>query len=578
MNSRLIKFLSYYKPYLGTLCADIVFAFIIALTTLLLPLCAGHITRNILAENSTEATQQIYLMAALMLGLLIVQTIANAYVAYQGHMMGTRMECDMRDELFDHYQKLPFSFYDQQKTGQLMTRLTNDLNAISELAHHGPEDILISIVKFIGVFAILLTINVKLTLILFVVLPVMAFHAFYFNKKMRVMYRKSRDRIGDINMQIEDTLNGIRVVKSFTNEYIEKVKFRSANDRFLDSRRNAFRAETIFFEGLMAWIELLTIMVIIFGGLAIVSASLDLAELVMYLLCLGVMVEPIRRGVNFARLYQEGIAGFNRFMEMLEIQPEIADISEAIELGTIAGNISFRNISFKYVENDLPVFENLSLDIRAGEYVALVGTSGVGKTTLCSLIPRFYEVNSGTIFVDGYDIRDVSQQSLRQNIGVVLQDVYLFAGTVAENIRYGKPDASRAEIIQAARRANAHEFIMTLPHGYDTDIGQRGVKLSGGQKQRLSIARVFLKNPPILIFDEATSSLDNESERLVQESLETLTHSRTTIVIAHRLSTVRNAERIIVLTEKGIHEEGSHDDLILEDGHYARLYNTQLIF
>ena len=577
MSSRSRKFLSYYKPYLGLVFADLACAFIVSATTLILPLCASYITKNVLEGHRPDALIQIYGMGAVMLALILVHTVCNMFVAYQGHMMGALMERDMRSELFEHYQKLSFGFYDEQKTGQLMTRLTNDSFDLSELFHHGLEDIVISLLNFMGAFLILFTINVKLALIVFLFLPVMAVYAIYFNKKMKLALRRSHDRIGDINAQVEDTLAGIRVVKSFTNEEIEKRKFVYENDRFLDSRRDGYRSETFFYEGLIAFTQLMTVAVIVFGGVGIVvEASLDLPDLITFLLCVGILIEPIRRFGNFTRLYQEGIAGFERFMKVLEVEPDIQDAAGAIELGHIQGNVEFRDVSFKYKEDHDYVLKHISLDIKVGEYIALVGSSGVGKTTLCSLIPRFYEINEGKILLDGRDIRAISLRSLRRNIGIVQQDVYLFAGTVSDNIRYGKLDASRDEIIEAAKQANAHDFIVALPDGYDTDIGQRGVKLSGGQKQRLSIARVFLKNPPVLIFDEATSALDNESEKAVQDSLEKLTHNRTTLVIAHRLSTVRNARRILVLTDNGIDEQGTHAELIALNGAYASLYNVQL--
>jgi ATP-binding cassette subfamily B protein len=393
---------------------------------------------------------------------------------------------------------------------------------------------------------------------------------------MNIALSRSKDRIGDINAQVEDALAGIRVVKSFTNEELEKKKFAYENHRFVDSRGDGYKSEAYFDSGMKAFTQLITIAVIIFGGAAIVNASLDLADLVTYLLCVAILIDPIQRAVNFTRLYQEGITGFTRFMEILEVQPDIQDSPDAIELTHVQGNVEFRDVCFKYSDGYNDVLKNISLDIKVGEYVALVGSSGVGKTTLCSLIPRFYEVSEGKILLDGKNIRDVTLRSLRRNIGIVQQDVYLFAGTVVDNVRYGKLDASREEIIEAAKKANAHDFIMQLPDGYDTDIGQRGVKLSGGQKQRLSIARVFLKDPPILIFDEATSSLDNESEKAVQDSLERLTDNRTTIVIAHRLSTVRHAQRIVVLTDYGIDEQGTHEELIALEGTYANLYNVQL--
>jgi ATP-binding cassette, subfamily B, bacterial len=576
VNSRRKKFFSYYQPYKGLLLADLTCAFVVAAITLILPLCARYITKNILESGAPNALTQIYAVGTIMLALVVIYALCNSFVDYKGHMMGTMMERDMRAELFEHYQNLSFSFYDDQKTGQLMNRITNDTYNLGELYHHAPEDIVLTTLKFFGTFIILMTINVPLTLILFLFLPVMAVYAFYFNKKMNVAFRVSKDRIGDINAQVEDTLAGIRVVKSFTNEDVEKEKFAFENNRFVDSRRDGYRNETYFYNGIVAFTQLFTVAVIVFGGSSIVNGSLDLADLVTYLLYVGILVEPIRTALNFLRLYQEGITGFDRFMEVLEIRPDIQDLANAIDLTQVRGNVEFKEVTFKYKEDNNHVLKNLSLTIKTGEFVALVGASGVGKTTLCSLIPRFYEVTGGKIFIDGKDIKDISLRSLRKNIGIVQQDIYLFAGTVADNIRYGKIGATKEEIIGAAKKANAHDFIMTLPNGYDTDIGQRGVKLSGGQKQRLSIARVFLKNPSIIIFDEATSSLDNESEKAVQDSLERLTNNRTMLVIAHRLSTVRNAQRIVVLTDSGIDEQGTHEALIARGGTYANLYNMQL--
>jgi len=535
MNSRSKKFLSYYRPYKRLFFADLACALIVSATALLFPLCANYVTKNILAGDAPNTVERIYGMGAVMLVLLLVHVACNMFVDYQGHMMGARMERDMRSELFEHYQKLSFGFYDEQKTGQLMTRLTNDSFDLAELFHHGPEDIIISLLNFVGAFMIMLTINIQLALIVFLFLPLMAICVAYFNAKMRTALRKSRDQIGNINAQVEDALSGIRVVQSFTNEEIERTKFSYENNRFLESRRDGYISEAHFSAGLIGFTQLMIIAVIVFGGIGIARSALDLADLITFLLYVGILIEPVQRFSNFTRLYQMGIAGFDRFMEVLEVEPDIQDSADAIELSHIQGNVEFVDVSFKYKEEHDYVLRNISLNIRAGEYIALVGSSGVGKTTLCSLIPRFYEINAGEILLDNRNIQTISLRSLRRNIGVVQQDVYLFAGTVAENIRYGKLDASREEIIEAAKKANAHDFIMALPKGYDTDIGQRGVKLSGGQKQRLSIARVFLKDPPILIFDEATSSLDNESERAIQESLEKLANNRTTLVIAHRL-------------------------------------------
>lgn len=574
MNSRISKFLSYYRPYLGLFLADMACAFIVSAITLTLPLFARHITKNILEGNASSMLSQIYAMGAIMLALVAVHTLCNMFVDYQGHSMGALMERDMRHELFEHYQKLSFRFYDEQRTGQLMSRITNDLFSLSELYHHGPEDLTIGIVSLIGVFAVSLTISPELTFVVFLFVPIMTLYALYFNKRMNAALRKSKERIGDINAQVEDTLSGIRVVQSFTNEEIETRKFATENDRFVASRRAGYKSEAYFSSGMIAFTHLITIAVIVFGAASIVNANLDLADLLTYLLYVGILIEPVQRLVNFARLYQEGITGFGRFMDMLAVEPEIQDAPGAIDLKCVQGRVEFKHVNFKY--KDSYVLKNVCLDIKAGEYVALVGFSGVGKTTLCSLIPRFYDVNEGEILLDGKNIRDIRLRSLRRNVGVVHQDVYLFAGTIADNIRYGKLDASHDEIVTAAKKANAHDFIMKLPDGYDTDIGQRGVKLSGGQKQRLSIARVFLKDPPVIILDEATSALDNESEKAVRDSLERLTNNRTTLVIAHRLSTVRNAQRILVLTENGIEEQGTHEVLIGRNGAYANLYNIQL--
>jgi ATP-binding cassette, subfamily B, bacterial len=575
VNRRTKKFFSYYKPYLGLLWADLFCALMVSAATLLIPLCARYITKNILDEITPASLGQVYGMGAVMLGLVAVYVVCNSFVDYQGHMMGALMERDMRAELFDHYQKLSFHFYDEQRTGQLMTRLTNDSFDMSELYHHGPEDIVISLLNFVGAFAIMVSINARLAGTIFLFLPVMAVYAYFLNIRLKRSYRQSKDRIGDINAQVEDTLAGIRTVKSFTNEGVEAQKFAQANDRFVESRRDVYRSEMYYYNGLIAFTQLMTIAVISLGGVTIVHGSLDLADLITFLLYVGILIEPIRRFANFTRLYQEGITGFDRFMEALEVVPDIQDAPDARTLTQVQGKVEFQDVSFKYKEDHDYILKHVSLTINAGDYVALVGSSGVGKTTLCSLIPRFYDVSAGQILLDGQDIRKLCLRSLRQNIGIVQQDVYLFAGTVADNIRYGKLEATRAQIIEAAKQANAHAFIMALPQGYDTDIGQRGVKLSGGQKQRLSIARVFLKNPPVLIFDEATSALDNESERAIQTSLERLTNNRTMLVIAHRLSTVRNAQRIIVLTDKGIGEQGTHDELIALNGAYANLYNMQ---
>ena len=491
-HSRGKKFLSYYKPYVGLFFADMACALIVSAITLLLPLCARYITKNILEGNTPHELNDIYLMGALMLALVGIQLLCTMFIDFQGHMMGARMESDMRSELFEQYQKLSFRFYDEQRTGQLMTRITNDTFALAELYHHGPEDIVITCLTVAGAFIILLKVNVALTLIVFLFLPLMAVYALYFNKKMNRALRSSKERIGDINAQVEDTLAGIRVVKSFTNEDVEKSKFAYANHRFVTSRRDGYKSESYFSGGLMAFTPLITIAVIIFGGVAIVHASLDLADLLTYLLCVSILIDPIQKLVNFGRLYQEGITGFHRFMDMMEVAPDLQDAAGAIDLTQVRGNVEFKDVSFKYKEDHHYVMKNLSLEIQAGEYVALVGSSGVGKTTLCSLIPRFYEVNAGKILLDGQDIRDVTLRSLRRNIGIVQQDVYLFAGTVADNIRLGDPSASPERVRDAAVLAGADRFVSALPTGYGTLVGDGGRPLSAGERRRLALFGPFL--------------------------------------------------------------------------------------
>lgn len=574
MNSKLNKFISYYKPYKKLFFSDMFCAFIAAGITLIYPLIVRYITNHILVNYPiSEAVKYIIWLAFLMLGLALLEMFCNFYIAYQGHMMGAKMEYDMRNDIFAHYQKLSFNFYDNQKTGQLMSRITNDLFDITELAHHGPEDVIISIIKFIGAFVILITINLPLTLIVFTFLPLMFLFAFYMRDKMKKAFRKNRERIGEINAQIEDNLSGIRVVKSFANEQKEMDKFHEGNQRFVDSKRNAYWQMASFHSGLGLFTNLINVAVVVGGALLMINKVIVISDLLTFLLYINNIIEPVRKLINFTEQFQNGMTGFDRFNEILSVKPDITDKKGAITLQNVKGDIAFHQVAFKYNDTTNEVFRNINLKVDAGDYIALVGSSGVGKTTMCSLIPRFYEVSDGSITLDGIDIREITLRSLRNNIGIVQQDVYLFAGTVMENIRYGKLDATEDEVMEAAKNANAHEFILSLPNGYDTYIGQRGVKLSGGQKQRLSIARVFLKNPPILIFDEATSALDNESERVVQESLEKLAKNRTTFVIAHRLTTIRNAKNIIVLTEDGIAERGTHGELIQKKGIYADLYN-----
>lgn len=573
MSLRFKKFISYYKPYLGLFLAVMTCALVVSAISLALPLFARTILNRVLTGNTANAMSRIYWTGGVMLALVMVHTACNMFVSYRGHMMGAFMEKDMRNELFGHYQKLSFRFHDEQKTGQLMTRLTNDLFSLTELYHHGPEDILIGMIKIIGAFVILVGIDVKLTLAIFLFLPFMAGYALYFNKKMNMALRRNKDRIGDINAQAEDSLSGIRVVKSFANEEMEMRKFAFANDRFIDSKRSCYKSETWFCEGMVAFTQLITVAALVIGGAWIVNGSMNLADLLIFMLYIGNLVDPIQRFTNVSRLYQEGITGFDRVMEFLEVEPDIGDSPAAVDLIHVKGKVSFVNVGFRYHETYDHVLKNITFEAASGESIAIVGASGAGKTTLCSLIPRFYDVSEGEIRLDGINVKDIRLLSLRRNVGIVQQDVYLFAGTILDNIRYGKPDAGNEEIIRAAKNAYAHDFIMDMPDGYDTDIGQRGVKLSGGQKQRLSIARVFLKDPPILVFDEATSALDNESERIIQNSLETLAKNRTTFIIAHRLSTIRNAKKIVVLSDRGIDEQGTHEELMALGGTYAQLYN-----
>lgn len=575
MENKWKKFISYYKPYKKLFIADMFFAFLGAAVTLVLPLIIRYITSDVVYRQADEAFQVIVSLALMMLALIGLECYCNFFISYYGHMMGARMEYNMRNEIFEHYQKLSFRFYDNQKVGQLMSRVTNDLFDISELFHHGPEDIVISIIKLLGSLFILLSINWRLALAAFAVIPIMVVYAFYFNKKMKKAFKRNRARIADINAQIEDNLSGIRVVKSFANEEIEMEKFTQGNDRFIESKKDSYRCMGSYHAGLGAFTTLITVVVIVTGALFMTKNIILVTDLITFLLYINNFTEPVKKLINFTEQFQNGASGYERFLEIMKINPDIADKENAEELKQVKGNISFENVSFHYEETQEEVLSSINLQVEAGQYIALVGSSGAGKSTLCSLIPRFYDVSSGRVLIDGKDIRDVTLKSLRNNIGIVQQDVYLFAGTVMDNIRYGKPNATEAEIVAAAQNANAHDFIMELPDGYDTYIGQRGVKLSGGQKQRLSIARVFLKNPPVLIFDEATSALDNESEKVVQDSLEKLARNRTTFVIAHRLSTIRNAEKILVLTEEGIAEQGTHQQLLGQKGVYAGLYNMQ---
>jgi len=574
--ARLRRFLSYYRPHIPLLVADLACAVVVAATALFLPLCANYVTKSLVGlEGAPIDLPGVYAMGGVMLALLVVQALSTLFVDYQGHVMGAKMEAALRRDVFEHCQKLSFSFYDKQRVGQLMSRITNDLFNLGELYHHGPEDLAIAVLKFAGAVAILAWLDLPLTLMILALTPFALAYALHFNGRMNAALRLSRRRVAEVNERVEDSLSGIRVVKAFANEGIENARFQAHNIAFLDSRRDGYRSEAFFSMGVATFAQLLTVLVIVMGAVRVVEANLSIADMLTFLLCVAVLVDPIQRLANFARLWQQGSTGFTRVMEILEVEPEIADRPGARDLPRARGAVSLEGVGFRYEDDRPHVLRGLSLDIAPGEFVALVGASGVGKSTLCALIPRFYEASEGVVRIDGTDVRDLTLASLRRNIGVVQQDVYLFAGSVADNLRYGRPNATQDEIVAAARAANADGFISALPQGYDTDIGQRGVKLSGGQKQRLTIARTFLKDPPILIFDEATSALDNESERAIQEALQLLARRRTTLVIAHRLSTVRHADRILVLTEDGIAEQGSHETLMAAGGPYAALHAVQ---
>lgn len=572
-GTRLKKFFSYYRNHLGVLAADLGCAVLVAATALALPLCANFIIKQLtLGQDPVNLRGDILMYGLLMLLLIGVQAACTMFVDYRGHVMGAQMETSMRKELFEHYQKLSFSFYDRQRVGQLMSRISNDLFDLSELYHHGPEDLAISVLKFVGASLILLYLDPTMMLLILVSVPFAAIYALYFNQRMGVALRRAKERIAAINERVESSLSGIRVVKAFGGEATEIKRFDQENENFLQTRRHGYKAEALFSVGLQTYAQMLTLLVIVFGTLAILEKDMSVADLMTFLLCIAILIDPIARAANFARLWQEGMTGFHRFMDVMELVPDVQDASDGIQLDDVVGSISFQDVDFRYSATSKLVLNQFSLSIKPGEFVALVGQSGVGKTTLCTLIPRFYDVTSGQVLLDGHNVRDISIASLREHIGVVSQEVFLFAGTVRENIAYGRAGATEADIIRVAKNAHAHEFIMALPNGYDTDIGERGLQLSGGQKQRLTIARAFLKDPEVLIFDEATSALDGESERAVQEAMYAIAEGRTTIVIAHRLSTIMHADRIVVLTGRGIVEEGTHGELIEAGGAYSAMH------
>lgn len=565
------RFIKYYKPHLPLFILDFGCAFIMAGMDLIFPFVVGLMIDDILPNKDLNT---ILLVGVGMLFLYIIRSILQYIVDYYGHVLGTRMEFDMRKDLFDHLHNLSFNYFDNTKTGHIMSRLVNDLNEISELAHHGPEDLFIIIVTLIGAFFIMFFTHWPLTLITFSILPIVLLFAVIKNKKMQEAFRDLRSKLADINSQVEDSIAGVRVVKSFTNELYEANKFKAGNENFKNSKEETFKVMAEFYAGVTYFANFIHLVVLIFGGYFIYEGTMTTGALIKFLLYVSIFLQPIKKLTILMENYQKGMACFHRFVETLEIEPEILDKPEAKEITSVIGKLVFDNVTFSY-NNRESVLQDISFNINPGETVAIVGPSGAGKTTLCSLIPRFYEIDGGSIQIDQVDIKDITQKSLRQNIGIVQQDVFLFSGTVRENIAYGKIDATEEEIIIAAKRANAHSFIMNLEKGYDTYIGERGIKLSGGQKQRLSIARIFLKNPPILILDEATSALDNETEKVIQESLSELSQNRTTLIIAHRLATIKMADRIMVLTEEGIVEEGNHDYLLEKDNIYARLYKAQ---
>ena len=585
MKKNLKTMISYYSKYKLVFWLDLFFAALSAAIVLIIPLIVRFVTSNLIYESPEFIISRGKWIALGLIFMIIVDFGCKFYISNIGHVMGTRIEYDMRAEIFDHLQKLSFSFYDNQKVGALMSRITNDLFDITELMHHGPENIILSVIKIVGAVAILVSINWKLAICAIVVLPFMFIFSYILNKKMRGAFKNNRAKIAEINGQIEDNLSGIRVVKSFANEEIENEKFKIGNLGFLNAKKNSYFYMGVFQAGVGTFTTIVQVLVIVSGIFLIANKSVTATDLVTFMLYISVLTEPINTLINFTEQFQNGYTGFERFREIMDIVPDITDKKGAKPLVVKKGEIEFKDVSFKYEDATEEVLSKVDLKVPAGAYYALVGSSGAGKTTLCSLIPRFYDVTSGSIKIDGKDVRDVTLKSLRSNIGIVQQDVYLFSGTIYENILYGRPDATREEVIEAAKNANAHDFIMSMPDGYDTDIGQRGVKLSGGQKQRISIARVFLKNPAILIFDEATSALDNKSEKEVQRALDNISqknvttviiaHRLSTIVIAHRLSTIRNAQKILVLTDNGIEEEGSHKELMEKNGIYRGLYDMQ---
>jgi len=571
VNEMIKQFISYYKPHKWLFILDMVAATFIAATDLIFPQITRTFINDILPNNDMERLVKV---AVAMFFLYIFRFVMDYVVGFYGHLLGVKMEYDMRKDMFSHLQKLSFKYYDETKTGHIMSRLVNDLNEISELAHHGPEDIFISGLMLLGSFGLLLNVNVKLTLIVFTVVPFLVLFAVFYNSKMRRTFRQMREKLSDINAGLEDSISGVRVVKSFTNEDYEEKKFDEGNNAFKKLRTRSVRQLGIFSGGINFFSNILNLVTLAFGGYFLYLGKINTGDLFAYIIYMGIIIQPVKRLANFVEQFQRGMAGFRRFSEVMAIAPDIIDQENAEELRDVKGTVEFQDVAFSYGDREA-VLKNINLMVDEGQTIAIVGPSGVGKTTMCNLIPRFYELSSGGIYIDGKNIQEVTMESLRGNIGIVQQDVFLFSGSVYENILYGNLEATKEEVIEATKKANAYEFIMDMPNGFDTYIGERGVKLSGGQKQRLSIARMFLKNPPILILDEATSSLDNKSEAVIQESINELAKDRTTFIIAHRMATIRNAERIIVLTENGIEEDGTHTELMKKRGEYFKLYNSQ---